>query len=635
MNKMSAPYGAWPSPVSAEKVAKAGVRMGLSASDGADIYWVETRPADKGRSVIVQRKPDGTLNDLTPAPLSARSRVHEYGGGGYLVHDGAVFFSNDADQRLYRQDAGMPPDPITPADGSRYADGVMDARRNRILCVIERERRENEPLNALAAVDAETGRVSILYAESDFVSSPQISPDGSQIAWLAWNHPNMPWDGTELWTAECAPSGELTNPRCIAGGSGESIFQPTWSPDGALAFASDRTGWWNLYRIENGDARNIAPMDAEFGLPQWAFGMRAYAYVSADTVAAVYRQNGQSRLALIHLLSGEAERIETSYTELSSPLAADGSLYLYAASPSRSAELIQIDLASREIETIRRPDETEADERHLSLPTEVEFLTENGLTARGFFYPPKNDGVEPPKDEKPPLIVSCHGGPTGAATASYNPSIQFFTSRGFAVLDVNYGGSAGYGRDYRERLNGQWGVVDVDDCVNGARAMAERGAVDGERMAVRGGSAGGFTALAALAFRDAFKGGCSYYGIGDLEALAKDTHKFESRYLDRLIGPYPERADLYRERSPIHYAKNISGPVLFLQGMEDKVVPPNQTEAMVKTLNDSGLEAKCVLFEGEGHGFRQAENVRRALEAELAFYRRLFGISVVLGRRFV
>ncbi len=631
MNKITAPYCSWKSPVSAETVAQAGVRMGLSASDGADVYWVETRPADKGRSVLVKRTPDGTRRDLTPAPLSVRSRVHEYGGGDYLVHDGTIFFSNDADQRLYRQDAGMQPDPLTPANGSRYADGVMDARRNRILCVVERERSGNEPLNALASVDAETGAVSILYAESDFVSSPRIGPDGSQIAWLAWNHPNMPWDGTELWTAECAPSGELTNQRRVAGGSDESIFQPTWSPDGTLTFASDRTGWWNLYRIENGAARNIAPMDAEFGLPQWGFGMRAYAYISADEVAAVYRQNGQSRLALINLTSGEAERIETPYTELSSPLAADGHLYLYAASPSRPAELIQIDLASREIETIRRPDETEADERYLSLPVEVEFSTENGLTARGFFYPPKNDEYAPLEGEKPPLIVSCHGGPTSAATASYNPAVQFFTSRGFAVLDVNYGGSAGYGRGYRERLNGQWGVVDVDDSVNGARAMAERGAVDGKRMAIRGGSAGGFTALAALAFRDVFKGGCSYYGIGDLEALAKDTHKFESRYLDRLIGPYPERADLYRERSPIHSAKNISGPVLFLQGMEDKVVPPNQTEAMLKTLNDNGLDAECVLFEGEGHGFRQAKNVRRALETELAFYRRLFGISVAPG----
>ena len=518
------------------------------------------------------------------------------------------------------------PAPLTPDDETRYADGALDARRNRILYVIERHRAKNEPLNALAAVDAETGAVNILYAESDFVSSPRVSPDGTRLAWLAWNHPNMPWDGTELWTAEIELQGGLKNMRRVAGGVNESIFQPAWSPDGVLTFASDATGWWNLYRLENGAARNIAPMAAEFGQPQWAFGMRTYTYTSEETIAAAYRQNGESRLALIHLPSGETEPMETPYTEIGSPLAAEGRLYFYGASPSRPAELVSLYLASKEIETIRRPDETEADARYLSLPVETEFATENGLTARGFFYAPKNDDYAPLEGEKPPLLVSCHGGPTGAATASYNPAIQFFTSRGFAVLDVNYGGSAGYGRAYRERLNGQWGVVDVDDSVNGARALAGRGAVNGERMAVRGGSAGGFTALAALAFRDVFKGGCSYYGIGDLEALANDTHKFESRYLDRLIGPYPECAELYRERSPIHSADSVSGPVLFLQGMEDMVVPPNQTEAMAKRLNESGIEAVCVFFEGEGHGFRQAENVCRALETELAFYRRLFNI---------
>ncbi|HIC94777.1 MAG TPA: S9 family peptidase, partial [Anaerolineae bacterium] len=450
---------------------------------------------------------------------------------------------------------------------------------------------------------------------------------GTRLAWLTWNHPNMPWDGTELWVAKLRADGSLGRAGRVAGGPRESIFQPEWSPDGILHFVSDRTGWWNLYRWRDGRVEPLTEMEAEFGRPQWVFGMSTYAFESAGRIICAYTRQGTWHLASLDTATRRLEPIETPYTEIAYVRAAPGRAVFLAGSPTEPASIVQLDLATGRIEVLRRSSETAIDPGYLSSPQAIEFPTEGGLTAYAFFYPPRNRDYVAPPDERPPLLVMSHGGPTSAASTTLNLEIQYWTSRGIAVLDVNYGGSTGYGRAYRERLEGRWGIVDVDDCVNGARYLVERGLVDGQRLAIRGGSAGGYTTLCALTFRDVFKAGASYFGVSDLEALTKETHKFESHYLDRLVGPYPERRDLYRDRSPIHFAHRLSCPVIFFQGLEDKVVPPSQAELMVQALRAKGLPVAYVTFEGEQHGLRRAESIKRALDAELYFYARIFGFE--------
>jgi dipeptidyl aminopeptidase/acylaminoacyl peptidase len=624
-----APYGAWKSPISSASVVERAIGFGQVAVDADTVYWSESRPHEGGRSVIVSRSADGTVSDLTPTPFNARTRVHEYGGGAFVVGDGRVVFSNFADQRLYRLDPGGEPRPIT-ADGPwRYADAVVDGGRDRLICVREDHGDGTaEPVNEIVAVGLdgrdEGGRV--LVSGADFYASPRLSPDGRQLAWLAWNHPNMPWDGCELWLAEMGNDGALGDARCIAGGVDESIFQPEWSPDGVLHFVSDRSGWWNLCRWQDGAAEALCPMEAEFGKPQWAFGMSTYNFETATRLVCAYTREGRWHLARLDRSSGKLEpRDAPAYSSLDGVRVGDGKAYFVAATPSEPAALIELDLETGESTVLHRSAEVAVDAGYLSTPEAVEFPTDGGLTAHAYYYPPCNRDFAAPEGEKPPLLVKSHGGPTGATADGLRLAVQYWTSRGFAVLDVNYGGSTGYGRAYRARLDGQWGVVDLDDCVNGARFLVARGDVDPERLAISGGSAGGYTTLCALAFRDTFKAGASHYGIGDLEALARDTHKFESRYLDQMIGPYPARADLYRERSPIYHTEGLSCPVIFFQGLDDKVVPPAQAEAMVAALREKGLPVAYVPFEGEQHGFRQAANIRRALDGEFCFYGRIFG----------
>lgn len=438
----------------------------------------------------------------------------------------------------------------------------------------------------------------------------------------------MPWDGTELWVADVQEDGSVTNPVRVAGGVDESIFQPEWSPAGELHFISDRSGWWNLYRWREDGIEALCPMEAEFGLPQWGFGMSTYAFESADRIVCAYIEQGFSKLAVLDKTTGELEKIESPFTRIDGVRAAPGRAVFIAASPTEAARIVRFDLDNRRFETLRRSSELTIDPEYISAPQAVEFPTEDGLTAHAFYYPPRNPDFIAPENERPPLLVMSHGGPTAATSPTLRLSIQYWTSRGVAVLDVNYGGSAGYGREYRERLTGRWGVVDVDDCVNGAKYLTERGLVDGGRLAITGGSAGGYTTLCALTFRDAFKAGASHYGVSDLEALEVDTHKFESRYTHKLVAPYPERADLYRERSPIHHTNLLSAPVIFFQGLEDKIVPPNQAEMMVNALRAKGLPVAYITFEGEQHGFRQAANIKRALDGELYFYSRVFGFEL-------
>lgn len=625
-----APYGTWKSPITSDLIVTGSVGLYQTAIDGEDVYWMEMRPSEGGRSVIVRRSADGQTTDVTPPPFNARTRVHEYGGGDYTVHDGTIYFSNFSDQRLYRQSPGAEPQAITPAIEMRYAEPVIDAKRRSLFCVREDHTEAGrEAVNTITSVSLDNqDDVRVIASGNDFYSSPRISPDGTRLAWLTWNHPNMPWDGTELWVGQLDEDGALTGSERVAGRVDESIFQPEWSPDGVLYFISDRSGWWNLYRLRDGQVEPLLNIEAEFGQPQWVFGLSTYGFASASRIICTYGERGQYRLASLDTETGKPEVIETPYTDITYLRVGSKSAVFRGGSPTSPASIIELELATGETKELRRSNDLKIDEGYLSTAQPVEFPTENGLTAHAFFYPPQNKDYTATEGERPPLLVKSHGGPTSACSPTLSLSIQYWTSRGIAVLDVNYGGSTGYGRAYRERLKDQWGIVDVDDCVNGARYLAERGEVDGERLMIDGGSAGGYTTLCALTFRDTFKAGASHFGVSDAEALAKETHKFESRYLDGLIGPYPERADLYRARSPIHFAAQLSCPVIFFQGLEDKVVPPNQAEMMVEALRAKGVAVAYVAFEGEQHGFRRAENIKRALDGELYFYSRVFGFEL-------
>jgi dipeptidyl aminopeptidase/acylaminoacyl peptidase len=624
-----APYGSWKSPITADVVAAGEVGLEQVRLDGDDVYWIERRSQEGGRKVIVRRSPDGQVTDRTPVGFNARTRVHEYGGGDYAVSNGTIIFSNFTDQCLYVQRPGSELKPLTPAADIRYADGVIDRRRNLFFCVREDHTGHGEAINTLVSIDLKAENPGkILVSGNDFYSSPRLSPDGSRLAWLTWNHPNMPWDGTELWVGKLTGDGSIAEAVRVAGSINESIFQPEWSPEGTLNVVSDRSGWWNIYRWRDEKVEPLCPMDAEFGQPQLVFASADYGLASERRIVCSYTKNGSDHLATLDTRTRKLNDIELPFTAISQVHAAGDRVVFIGASSTEPTSIASLNLATRELEVLRRSRETAVDAGYLADPRAIEFPTEGDLTAHGHFYPPRNRDYTAPANEKPPLLVMSHGGPTSSTSASLRYAIQYWTSRGIAVLDVNYGGSSGYGRAYRDRLKGKWGIVDVDDCVNGARYLVAGGEVDGNRLAIRGGSAGGYTTLCALTFRDAFKVGASHYGISDLEALARDTHKFESRYLDGLIGPYPERRDLYVERSPINFTDRLSCPMILFQGLEDKVVPPNQAEKMVEAVRAKKLPVAYLTFEGEQHGFRKAENIKRVLEAELYFYSKVFGFEL-------
>jgi dipeptidyl aminopeptidase/acylaminoacyl peptidase len=624
-----APYGSWKSPITSDLVASSEVGLEQVRLDGDDVYWIERRSQEGGRKVIVRRSTDGRVADMTPVGFNARTRVHEYGGGDYAVSNGTIVFSNFTDQRLYVQRAGSEPRPLSPAVEMRYADGVIDRQRHLFFCVREDHTSHGEAINTVVSIDLNAGNAGkIVVSGSNFYSSPRLSPDGSRLTWLTWNHPNMPWDGTELWMGKLTGDGSIGETARVAGGVNESIFQPEWSPDGTLYFVSDRTGWWNIYRWRDDEVELLCPMDAEFGQPQWVFASALYGFASETRIVCSYTKNGRDYLATLDTLTKMLNDIELPFTAISQVRVTGDRVVFIGASSTEPTSIVSLNLTTKKRDVLRRSRETALDSGYLANPRAIEFPTEGGLTSHGYFYPPRNRDYAAPANEKPPLVVMSHGGPTSSSSASLKYATQYWTSRGIAVLDVNYGGSSGYGRAYRERLKGKWGIIDVDDCVNGARYLVECGDVDGNRLAIRGGSAGGYTTLCALTFRDAFKAGASHYGISDLEALAKDTHKFESRYLDSLIGPYPERRDLYMERSPIHFTDRLNCPMILFQGLEDKVVPPNQAEKMVEAVRTKKLPVAYLTFEGEQHGFRKAENIRRVLEAELYFYSKVFGFEL-------
>lgn len=628
--KTPAPYGSWKSPITSDLIVSGTISLGEVVLDGDDVYWLELRPQEGGRLVIVRRTPDGRTQDMTPPPFNVRTRVHEYGGASYTVDRGTIYFTNFVDQFVYRQKVGDVPVPLTENGAMRMANYVMDRGRNTLLAIREDHTHSQQQAAAALvrlALDG-TDEGTILAGGNDFYATPALSPNGQWLAWLTWNHPNMPWDGTELWLAPVQADGQLGEARLVAGGQDESIFQPSWSPDGTLYFVSDRTGWWNLYRWQNETVEAICPKAAEFGMPQWLFGMSAYGFDSSGNIWCIVNERNICHLAQINVQTGTLLPISLPYSVLSNLHVQDDMVAFVAGSPVAPTVIALYDTRSRRLEILRHASQDQFDPGYLSLPEAIEFPTTREATAYGFYYAPTNKEFVGADDDRPPLLIFTHGGPTGSSMAVYNLSIQYWTSRGFAILDVNYRGSTGYGTAYRRALNDLWGIVDVEDCIAGAQYLVMRGDVDGNRLAIRGGSAGGYTTLVALTFHKVFHAGASHFGVADLEALAKETHKFESRYMDRLVGPYPERIDLYRARSPIHYTDQLSCPLILFQGMEDAVVPPNQAEMMFAAAKNKGIPVAYLPFPGEQHGFRRAENIKRALEAELYFYSRIFRFAL-------
>jgi dipeptidyl aminopeptidase/acylaminoacyl peptidase len=625
-----APFGSWDSPFKIEKLTEKVVFLAeVRAIEGVR-YWIEGHPDEGGRQVLVRRESDGSITRLTPEGFNARSRVHEYGGGAYLVSGDLIVVSDFVSGRLHRVVRPGELVPITPERQWRFADMVHDAARNRLLAIREDHEldvveRRGEWNNDLVAIDLDSGEVRVLASGSDFYSTPRISPDGTTLAWVEWHHPNMPWDGTELRLATFSPDGSLADPRTIAGSRQDWVSQPKWSPDGILHFAAEPTGWMNLYRHIDGRTEQIVDLAAEVVSPEWQFGLAHYGFLPDGDIIGLARSGGRD--SLIHMSrGGEITPIEVPYTEIGS-ISVDGDRFVVrAAGPASPATIAEIDLQGN-VEILRRATPFMPELEDTSVPQHVEFPTKGNRTAHGNYYPPTNRSFVGPEGELPPLIVTSHGGPTSSAFTAFQTGLQLFASRGYAVLDVDYGGSTGYGREYRKRLEGQWGIVDVDDCVAGAKYLAEQGLVDGERQAIRGGSASGFTTLAALAFTKQFDAGCTYFGIGDLRAFVKDTHKFESRYLESLVGPWPDQKQRYLDRSPALHADRITSPVLVQQGEEDKVVPKEEGERIVDALFERRVPHAYLLYPGEDHGFRSREAIMRSFGAELSFYAQVFGFE--------
>lgn len=623
-----APFGSWRSPITAELISQKTAYIDQVQLDAKDVYWTEVRPAEGGRFVLMRKREYDEPEEPLPAEYSVRTAVHEYGGGAFTVFQGMIFFSNFTDGRVYIKEADEPPRPITPEGNYRYADFIYDGQRKRLICIREDHTKdERNPENTIISISVNTAEVKTLQSGNDFYSSPKLSHDLRNLAWVTWNHPNMPWDGTELYTAPLNSEGELGPPKRIAGGISESIFQPEWSPEDTLFFVSDRTGWWNIYRSNMEQVEQMTSLEAEFGLPQWNFGLSTYAFESERRVICTYTKKGSWYLALLDVADSRLEQIALPYNFFRFVRAGQNFAVFLAASTTELPHIVRYSVTGRSHEVLYRPKAPVVDLGYLSLPQFIQFPSTKGRVAYANFYEPKNREYRGRSKERPPLIVICHGGPTSMSPAILSLDIQYWTSRGFAVADVNYGGSTGFGRLYRESLYGEWGVIDVEDCCRCAEYLAKMGKVDSNRLIIRGGSAGGYTTLSALAFRNTFKAGASYFGVSDLERLLLETHKFESRYLEKLIGPYPAEKKKYDERSPLRNAKKISSPIALFQGSEDRVVPPNQSELIYKAVKEKRIPVLYMLFPGERHGFVKAENIKRAREAELYFYSRIFGFT--------
>jgi len=629
LTRKIASFGSWKSPITASMASRT-LEFSEVNVDKETIYWSEMRPENLGRrTVVAYRQDERKVEDVTSNEFDVGTRVHEYGGGSYTVVDGELFFSNFNDLKIYRLKDYSEPKPITSNKPRfRYGDLAVSRRLNRLFCVREEHRpRQRRVVNSIVAISLDKpDQGTVIASGNDFYLSPKLSPDESKLAWVTWNFPNMPWDETELWTAEVSDDGSLGRRVKISSGA-ESILQPEWAADGALYFVSDRTGWWNIFRFHGGRIECMHHMNAEFGEPQWRLGLSTYA-LGAHHLICSYIRDGIYKLAIIDMKSKKLSTLKNPFTEISCLRACGDNVAFRASSPSTPTSIVRLNLATLEWSTLRKSNTVPLESSYLSLPEQIEFPTQRGRTGYAFYYAPRNKDFHPPRGEKPPLIVKVHGGPTHATTASFDLQTQFFTSRGFAVLDVNYGGSTGYGRKYRERLNHMWGVVDVKDCLNGAKFICGRGRADRKRLLIRGGSAGGFTTLASLAFTKSYRAGACYYGISDLRTWARDTHKFESHYLNKMIGPYPAERELYLKRSPARFTRRISVPLIIFQGLDDKVVPPSQSRIVVDGLRKRKLAVRYVEFRGEGHGFHIAEHIESALRSEITLYAETLGLRL-------
>jgi dipeptidyl aminopeptidase/acylaminoacyl peptidase len=623
-SKTVLPFGTWPSSLSAEKVASASPKINHIQSCNDLVTWVESRPNEGGRNVIIGRSKNGLIKDLIPAPYSHYSRVHEYGGMAYALSENSIYFVNASDQRIYQQQFGTTTPVAITESGPRFADLIIDSVNHRLIAVCEQHNETTEPENYLVGISLVAGNKQInpLARGADFYAYPRISPDGKSLCWIEWNHPNMPWDSTHLWQADIH-NHCLENKRLIAGGDGlEAIFQPQWSPDNRLYYVSDRNNWWNIYSADHGV---IVDMAAEFATPLWQFGMSTYDFIDANTIGCLWTQQGVWYCGFVDIAKGTLQPVASTYKSMQAACCDSGGLCMVAGAPDIADQVVTVSQQGM-IEAIYSPPNLNIATEELAKPESISFPTANNTSVQAFFYPPTNSQYRGEDNQLPPVIAICHGGPTGATDCSLNLKIQYWTSRGFAVVDINYRGSTGFGRDYRDALNGAWGLADIEDTQYAIKFLTTQQKVDPQRCIIRGSSAGGYTVLSALTFTDTFKAGASLYGIGNLETLASDTHKFESRYLDKLVGPYPEQQTIYRQRSPINHIDQLNCPVIFLQGLEDKVVPPNQAELMVNSLKKKGIPVVYVKFPDEGHGFRKAENIIRAIQAELDFYCDVFDL---------
>lgn len=630
-----APHGSWRSAIPVEAIASGFVRLGEPRWDGDDLLWLEGRPGDGGRATLVRLRPGGAPEDVSPPGINVRTRVHEYGGAAYLAAGDVVVVSDFVTGRLLRLAPDRTATPITPEGPFRFADLELDRARGRLLAIREDHSGPGEAVNAIVAIPldgraaADPSAVDVLAAGSDFVSSPRLAPDGSRLAWLRWDHPNLPWDGTECVVADLDAAGKPGPGRVVAGDASTWTTQPRWAPDGSLVVASEPGEWIGLHRW---DGLRLAPLTAgiaaEFAGPDWVFGLASHGVAGDGTIIAAGRAAGLDRLWRIDPTGARPPTaLDLPFTAIGDLVVRGSEAAAIVASPTMFRSLVRIDLASSGWTVVRSSSDLVLDPAVVSVGEPVEFPTSGDRTAHGILYRPASPAFRAPAGELPPLVVTSHGGPTSGASTGLSLAVQVLTSRGLAVLDVDYGGSTGYGKAYRKRLEGAWGIVDVDDCVAGALEMARRGEADPERLAIEGGSASGFTTLAALAFRDVFRAGVSYFGIGNLEAFVAETHKFESRYLERLVGPYPAERQRYLDRSPIFHADGFSCPVLVLQGLDDRVVPPSEAERIVAALAAKGIPHVYLPFEGEDHGFRQAANIVRAAQAELSFYGGVFGFA--------
>ena len=612
-------YGTWPSPITAIAATAASKGYGGLAAHGDALFWIESRPEEGGRGTLMRRQGD-IVEELTPAPFNPRSRVHEYGGGAFCVGAEAVYFVNFADQDIYAVRLDDRSVHRVTEDAARYAD--LEPAGDALIAIRERHSDGAEPVNDIVRIDIATGATATLHAGHDFYAAPRLSPDG-RLAFLVWDHPNMPWDGTQLMVAEY-DGRSLHGETVVAGGAAESIVQPVWHGE-RLLFASDASGYWNLHAYDASGVYCVLADEAEYAGPAWQFAASYFVPVGPSHVVARRVENATATLTLVDIDQGFASPLHDGCSSYGALTRTPGGVGFIAGYPDRPGRIEELQLDTREARIVEEPAPHTIPDEVISRPTPISYPSgpSGDAEAHAYLYLPRNASHAAPPGELPPLLVTTHGGPTSSASADLDWSVQFYTSRGWAVADVNYSGSTGYGRAYRSRLNGRWGQLDIDDCVACVRHLVATGRADPRRVAIRGGSAGGYTTLAALAFADVFQAGASHYGIGDLIALDRDTHKFESRYLGTLVGD----EDALRERSPINHVDALSCPVIFFQGAEDRVVPPNQAHAMRDALHGKGIPVAFELFEGEGHGFRRAENRRRAIEAEHAFFARVFGID--------